>query len=53
MNLKKYYDVNSLFLFWKSFISKQQAFIIILVSVWYKVYFQTVFILIFFKLDWD
>lgn len=34
-------------------VSNRPIFIIILVSVWYKVYFQTVFILIFFKLDWD
>lgn len=34
-------------------VSNRPVFIIILVSVWYKVYFQTVFILIFFKLDWD
>lgn len=33
MNLKKYYDVNSLFLFWKSFISKQQADIYYHISI--------------------
>lgn len=31
--LKKYYDVNSLFLFWKSFISKQQANIYYHISI--------------------
>lgn len=31
-------------------VSNRQIFIIILVSVWYKVYFQTVFILIFFNI---